>query len=365
MAEIITKNEMTNASIRHRGSTISLKTFHESLDIFKESQLIYIGAGGFEKRAIAFLTRVKDIERKVGSSIIIEYQNNVNANEPNLRQMVELSEAISTKGRIHVISEKDKKGIQTLLRNEGAEINTRFVVDISAMSHQLIFQILHMINQISSSILICYTEAEDYYPKLEEINHLLNEKEEGEAFLKLVEYEDEKTVFGGIDDVIFIPEFRGKLFPNLPTAVVIFPTFKRARVGAILNQIEAIRKIFVLSIPIRDDLHWREHLMVVINFDLIDRETDLIEKVSTLYPEDTLGLLRNLLDSDDTTHSTGNVIIVPHGSKMQTIGVWQYCQDHPYVRIVLSRPKEFFARKYSEGYRDSFVYDLEPFLKGN
>ena len=107
---------------------------------------------------------------------------------------------------------------------------------------------------------------------------------------------------------------------------------------------------------VRADLKWRERALRIINYDLIDPNTDELVEVSTLSPSECFSKLSNLL-KEGIVSPRGNIIICPHGSKMQTVGVWRFCVENPDVRVILSHPKEFFPKKYSTGYRNTFVFD--------
>lgn len=150
--------------------------------------------------------------------------------------------------------------------------------------------------------------------------------------------------------------FEGRLIPTAPTSTILFPTFKRLRISAILSELEVNKRVFVLGKPVRADLKWRERALRIINYDLIDPNTDKLVEVTTLSPTKCFSKLTELLKKGIVS-PRGNIIICPHGSKMQTVGVWHFCANNPDVRIVLSQPTEFFPLKYSTGYRDTFVFD--------
>jgi hypothetical protein len=238
----------------------------------------------------------------------------------------------------------------------------RPIVDVSAMPHSIILRILRSAIDFGVKPVILYTEASDYYPTYEKAKKYINERDDDKAFSLAVEEEHNQIMYAGLASISTVKGYEGKISPTAPTVVIAFPTFKRTRIASILAEMEVRRKIFIIGKPVRSDLAWRERALRIINYDLIDENTDLVLTISTLSPFECFEALLNLFDIGIIC-PVENIIICPHGSKMQTIGVWRFCEDHRFIRVVLSDPKEFFPKKYSVGCGESYIFDTIEWFK--
>jgi hypothetical protein len=141
--------------------------------------------------------------------------------------------------------------------------------------------------------------------------------------------------------------------------LISFLTLKRSRLAAILREYESNVRVLIEGVPIRDDLKWRERLMEIINFDIIEDNRHAICKVETLDWQVTYRILSDLYNKENARYRF-NVLLAPLGSKMQTLGAWVFASQNPGVRAVTSTPAKHFPEKYSNGYRQTFlITDIE------
>ncbi len=323
-------------------------------------EAIYVGAAGFEDRATKTLKTMIDLGIRICGAIIMTYDNGerLEENIKNLAEMKRLVLILSGQNNVTCLPISEISRMDEVVLDLDIASNTTILLDITAMSHLVMFRALAQISRIKRPFVILYTEAEHYRPFKHEVAHALKCDTEHEGFLALIEkgYEQTEVMFKGNYNVIYVPEFSGNISPQLPSVLVVFPTFKRVRISTIIAPLEVNHKALVFGISVRDDLKWRTRLLRMINYDLMEPSTDTICEISTLSPHTTYQKLLSILDGR-SNHGLHNTIIVPFGSKMQTVGVWKYCQEHPEVRIVLSQPKEFYPNKYSDGAKDSFFFD--------
>ncbi len=324
------------------------------------TKAIYIGAAGFEDRATKTLERMMDIGIKIQGAIIITYddEERIEENEKKFAEMTRLATLLSHPDSVTSLAASEISKVKEVSLKLNIQPPSTILLDITAMSHFLMLRALAQVSRTSYPFIILYTEAERYQPFKEDVSHALECDSEFEGFLELIEkeYEQEKVMFAGNYNVVYVPEFAGHISPQLPSTLIVFPTFKRVRASTIIAPLEVNHRAFVFGHPVRKELEWRTRLLHMVNYDLMEQNTDIICDTPTLSPHATYRKLLWILDTG-RNHGLHNTIIVPFGSKMQTVGVWKYCQEHPEVRVVLSRPREFYPHKYSEGAKTSFFFD--------
>jgi hypothetical protein len=330
-----------------------LKTFRD-FDWQKTSRsYVYLGAAGFEQRAFRGPQLVSE-SLPLKAAIVLEFRKSISArNERNLRRIVScLTKRVPTS--VHQIGAMDEVGMKIAELVSGPE--TTILVDVTAMPHSAILRSLRFVADKGATPLVIYTEAEEYYPRFGDAHRYLRFADDERAFLAASRYEHKEIMYAGLTSIGIVKGFEGRILPTAPSTIILFPTFKRLRTAAILSDLEVNKKVFIVGSPVRADLEWRQRALRIINYDLIDEDTDVIVAVETLSPVACYNKLDELIQ-EGVACPRGNIIICPHGSKMQTVGVWRFCMDNPDVRVVLAHPKEFFDKKYSIGYRDTFVFD--------
>lgn len=314
---------------------------------------VYITAAGFEGRARRGPGLVTD-RLALKAAYVLDFRDHViPENKRNLKWIIS---RIKKRADVIVVQDDLIDQIQATLANYVTNTRTRILVDITAMTHALILRTLNCVLATGTTPVILYTEAREYYPRRAQADRYLCFPDDERAFHAASRYEHKEIMYAGLTSVGTVKGFEGRILPTAPTTIILFPTFKRLRTAAILAGLEVNRKVFMLGVPVRADLKWRERALRVINHDLIDEDTDVLIPVTTLSPAECYDKLDALLQQGIAT-PRGNIIICPHGSKMQTVGAWQFCIQNPDVRVVLAHPKEFFPRKYSIGHKDTFVFD--------
>jgi hypothetical protein len=314
---------------------------------------VYVTAAGFESRACCGPKLVSS-RVPLNAAFVLEFREHViPENQSNLTRIVLVLEK---KAPVKVLQIETVEHLQAKLTEFLAHGRCRVLVDVTAMTHAIILRALASISAAGTCPLVSYTEADEYYPRHIEAKKYLCYPDDERAFHAASTYEHKEVMYAGLSSVGTVKGFEGRILPTAPTTVILFPTFKRLRTAAILAELEVNSKVFMLGVPVRADLKWRERALRVINHDLINEDTDVLVAVDTLSPLDCYTKLNTLLEKRIAS-PRGNIVICPHGSKMQTVAVWRFCTENPDVRVVLAHPKEFFPKKYSLGHRDTFVFD--------
>jgi hypothetical protein len=130
-----------------------------------------------------------------------------------------------------------------------------------------------------------------------------------------------------------------------PTLLVLFPTFNTERTGGVLAELEPAKRIWLFGEP----------------HDL-DRNSFRIEMAQffaapVMAPEDPYSLVTtfdyrpsmNTLAAIYASHRFGyRFVIMPHGSKMATLGANLFAAAHQ-VSMVFAVPQNYDPERYSDG----------------
>ena len=304
--------------------------------------LIYIGAAGFEDRALAVLNEAKQYKKAFEYIIGIEYEPRDTRNRKEEFQQL-AREVISQESNIKWVAFDRKtpgefNDALNLIRqicSEGAHI----CLDISAMSKILILILLDALRDINSSLTIAYTEARVYHPVPEEF-----ERDFEEAKQRLPKRIPE-FLTSGVYGVVTTPALSSIATQGYPTALVEFPTFNHNLFLALLNEVTPQELRIIEGEPLRDQNKWRLRAVRTINEPSYSLAKEQPEAVSTFHYDQTIKQLEKLYEEYQYTHE---FVIASTCSKLQTVGVFFFKQMHPDTQIVYPTPKGFFDL-YTEG----------------
>jgi hypothetical protein len=240
--------------------------------------------------------------------------------------------------------------------DQTVEPSSLLLCDITGLARTVMFALLSTLQRSDLNFWLLYTEARRYYPTKTYFRTLLSGGDTDQAFFKLSKYEETEIVYSGSCHVEELPGFEGNHLPNYPLMLIAFLTFKRSRLGAILREYEANVRVLVKGVPVRSDLKWRERAMETINFDLIEDNKNSLFSVETLDWQQTYLFLQEIHSRANNKYRY-NFMLAPLGSKMQTVGAWQFAHQHPEIKVVTSTPSKLFPEKYSIGYGNTFLID--------
>jgi hypothetical protein len=332
---------------------------HFSDEALNVGPFAWVCVAGFEDRAIRATQRMVASPAQLAAAVILNFEEPFfKENDRNRARLSSLLRQRLRQDAIKAVAIQDVKHVCSIVAGFG--VGTVFL-DISSMPHGPVMTYLHAFRKLAQRLIVVYTEAETYYPRRQEANNYLKYVDDEAAFLAACKQEDSDVMFAGLSSVGVLPGFEGRLLPTSPSVIISFPTFKRLRTSSVLADLEVHRKVFLIGRPVRTELAWRARALRVINLDLIDEDTDFVQEVSTLSPLECLLQLKRLID-DDVVPSSWNILICPHGSKMQTVAVWGFCAERDDARVVISHPRQFFPKKYSEGWRETFLLDTQQLL---
>jgi len=344
---------------------------------------LFISAGGFEPRVKGIIDDLKGINEKlIKYCNILEYQSSVllkqNAkskeflkkNEENLESLKESLKRLSidmlpnTLIDIDNILEATNNLKRTFNDIPKKEIDTVFI-DISGMANFLILLVLHQVKNVfyDKKIQVLYTEAEWYYPKIEESDKILElaKKRDEESIFKL----SELLGASGARETIILPDFSGSFREDLPICLIFFVGYEPSRAIGLL---EAYRPNLVIACygeSPHSHFKWRKEFSKKLHkeFGVFNEYPHIEMEISTFEVSEILSSLEKIYTSqgekNKILYESYNIAISPQCSKLQTVASYLFCQSHPDVQIVFCLPGFFNPERYSEGIGKRSRYELQ------
>lgn len=301
---------------------------------------VYIGAAGFEDRALAVLNEAKQRKKTLEHVIGIEYEPLDHRNK---------KEELEKLAREVVSSESSMKWV-TYNRESPGEFDealthihqicsqvAHICFDISAMSKLLILILLQALRNIDASLTIAYVQPKVYHPDEKEFKEKI---EEAKRTQKIPEF-----LTSGVYEVVTTSALSSVSMQSYSTALVAFPTFNHRLLSALQSEVTPQELIILEGEPLRDNNKWRRGAIRQLNEQFYSSARQ-IEAVSTFYYKETVERLEAIYKEYQFTHE---FLIAPANSKLQAIGVFFFKQMHPEVQIIYPTPKSFLFEQYTEG----------------
>lgn len=317
--------------------------------------LIYVGAAGFEDRAMAIL------ENSIGGNIGIEkalaieykpYGHTKNRVEEFNEKLGEICESVMWVTYNRRDPQEFQNKIQAMLR---LDASLHILVDISALSKFLTMLLLQSMRKLKNKVSIVYAEADIYHPTREEF-----EKEKA----RLGATPDFLTT--GIYDILTVPSLSSVSMQGYPILLLVFPTFNHFEIVALYNEISPQFMILLEGNPHEECDKWRLQAIREINRNFIDNP-DYVSKNRVLSTFDYISNVEALEEIYRTYSYHNKILLAPTGSKLQTIATFLFKQLHPDVQIVYP-VTQGFRGEYSEKVRalwsinvggfSDFIYSL-------
>lgn len=301
---------------------------------------VYIGAAGFEDRALAVLDKAKQYEKTFEHVIGIEYEPFDSRNRKEEFQKL-ACKTVSNESNIKWVTYKrESPGEFSGALNRICQICsqvTHICLDISAMSKLLSLILLQALRDIDASLTIAYVEPEIYHPDEKEFKERM---EEAKRTSKIPEF-----LTSGVYKVITTSALSSVSMQSYSTALVAFPTFNHKLLSALQSEVTPQDLIILEGEPLRNFNKWRRSAVKQLNEQFYSLATKT-EVVSTFYYKQTVEQLEALYKEYQFTHE---FVIAPANSKLQAVGVFFFKQMHPEVQIVYPTPKSFLFDQYTEG----------------
>lgn len=299
-----------------------------------KSSVTYIGAAGFEDRALSILEEAKylGLGKKFNQAIAIEYKPFDPRNKKKQFEKA-LGELSIPKNNVRWITYDRYEPSRFLdvieMIKKTCLTTSELLIDISAMPKLLIIVLLQGLRDLDLPVIIGYGEGEIYNPKEEEYNVKRETLPEATPdFLTSDVYKIMTT--NSVSSVAM---------QGYPIMMAAFSTFNHRELVALINEITPQHFVIFDGRPHERHNDWRLAAIKWINRKI--REEAFETKVlSTFDYVETILNLEKIYQKYQYTHK---FIVAPVGSKFQTLGVFFFKQIRPDIQIVYPITRRFVS----------------------
>lgn len=317
---------------------------------------LFIAAGGFEERVLAFIHRVNVSKFGIEQAILLRYVTQREDNEPNFSRLVTQVEKFTDNieiidADIHNPDKFLKELVEKMHSASTSLISRSAVIDISGMADVLICCCLRAadINLLQTSVV--YTEARDYYPREPEWNNVIDVVKNLD-FTGMAKY----LQSAGLKDIQIPTDFKGNSRPGYKACLFVMAGYEPNRVQGLVDDYAPNAIVIFYGKSPHERLHGRQWLSINLHKHIFDgwryRER---KDVSTLEVEN----IRGILESEyQTLRSEYDVGIASQCSKMQTVASYLFWKQHPEIQLIFTTPVKWEHKRYSMGEGCTFQFKL-------
>ena len=305
---------------------------------------LYIGAYGYEERALGWLIDNEDRIGLLQDATMIKYiPSKAKESEGNKIKRADTllhSIGVSQVGRINY-NFLGAKSIENLVIKKFSGKISRYdeiIIDITAMTKFLILICLFSLIDYVGKIRIIYSEAIEYSPSPEEYK----ESKDDPSLLRIFPSQGFETIYRA--NCLTSISMQGE-----PVTFIAFTSFNERLIREMLASLAPHRLILINSVPERTELKWRQKAVQEIHNQFnddyskdnpLDKKTGLLKiRSSTLYYEDTI---KSVNDIYSTYSIRERIICAATGSKMQTVGLFFAKIVHPDIHVEYPTPDSHY-----------------------
>lgn len=313
---------------------------------------IFIGAMGFEERTTSALRKLATLGVDLGRSLVLEFDLYPDASELRRDDYETLTGQLSN-GHVYrpinapmgtpdpLLPERLKN---SLLAASRGKKHLRVLFDCTSCPSRVLSKCLRLLLDLECELTILYSEAESYYPTQEEWNS---------GIIKPTINRIEGP-FSGVRFVEKPPNLQSNDLGEAPVLLVLFPTFNTERTNGALAEMEPAKRIWLIGEP-HDKLTNNYRIEMAKAFaSPIMYPGDPWSIITTFDYRETIKALAGIYSKYRFNY---RIVVMPHGSKMQTLGVNLFAAAHQ-LSMVFAMPKEYNPTRYSEGCRQVWSIEL-------
>jgi hypothetical protein len=317
---------------------------------------LFVSAGGFEDRSIAFAKRLRKSRCFIEDSLLLHYMSQQQVNEENYQNLrYRLNEIIGKEPQTVTVHADMPIQSSGEIRKKIEEIAPRIVkhtaiIDISGMTHMWAINTIHACLSCGFRTTVVYTEAKWYFPSKRDQQKVIQVWREHQY-----EIAAKYLQSAGLKAVHILPEFGGNFRPDKQTCLLVFVGYEPNRIEGLVDDYAPGRLIVLYGKSPHEELYWRTQLSKELHKELFSewyiRETE----ISTLVVNE---ILEKLEDEFKVLQEQFDVAISPHCSKMQGLASYLFWRRHPEVQLLFTSPVKFNPDSYSRGAHRTFVYEI-------
>jgi hypothetical protein len=327
-----------------------------------DRKILLFAAAGFEDRACVVAAQFDP--DNWDDLILVHYPTN----EPDNEQALALFRQLAVRGKIRELL-YDRAGIWQDLNGAideyGEGDGCVAVVDVSGMASYVLYPVLEAIwrRLPRARLAVLYIEADEYHPKKDvwetfrnTVSDLSNSLEIAERYQQSGKFESQGPT------VVYASQvFPGSNVDSLATQLIAIPSFSLERMKEMVAFAEDqynVTRDEILWIfgkpPDRQKNGWRLDAQIELFCAKDDQQS---RAISTRNYADMLRLLDEAWEESSTTR---HIVIATVGSKMQHVATFLFLCMHQEAGLILSEPKEFIAKQYSDGCGPTWWLDFGP-----
>jgi hypothetical protein len=309
-----------------------------------------IMCAGFEERSTELLRRAAMGGNEDVDVICVEYSPQL----PENRQLLaaRLCEHMKAAPQVVRYDREDPQGaaeaIFQKVRGPG-----RVYVDVSGMSRLLIVQLMSegLRGALGRRLSVAYTEALEYPPTRAEVDGRLASEDDPLGIVMFLS--------AGVFGLTIVPELSSVAQQGQPMRVVAFPSWNIAQMAAVCSELQASAYTVVHGIPPLPENGWRTDAIRKLN--RVEALTNPEHRcASTLDYRETL---RILLDVYEQHGQQEKLIVIPTGSKMQSVAIGLACAWLDDLQVAYPTPRTFTTPgDYTRGVRAVYTLDVSVLL---
>ena len=303
---------------------------------------LYLGAMGFEERTAKAATMLALSGTRVQKAFLFEFDM-YHAATTKRREDYETAIEQLASGRPYrpinaplsvpdpIFSERMGATLDVV----GASRPIRVLFDVTSCPSLILSQALAFLFNWGCDLTILYSEAAEYSPTRGEW-----ESGQVESFGAMVH-----GPFAGVRFVTKPPILQADDVGELPVLLILFPTFNTERTAGVLADLEPAERIWLFGEP--HDLTSNSYR---VNMEKAFAAPNICpgDKWSLLTTFDYKKALLALASIYQENRFRYRFVIMPHGSKMQTLGANLFCTIHQ-ASEVFATPKTYNPDRYSRG----------------
>ena len=309
----------------------------------KSKYNLYIGAMGFEERTTGAIELLAKRGVEFEEAVLFEFDMYFGATEKRRKKYHSLIKEI-TKGNPHrpmhaPVSSPDisfPERFADLLNAifESTE-NRKILFDCTSCPASIHSQTLAvLLKKYDCDLTILYSEAEEYYP-------LKDEWDSGRVKPR------GKRVEGPFEGFRFISKptiLQSDDSGERPILLILFPTYNTERTDGVLAYVDPTERIWIFGEPHHEKNSYRIDMAKLFSSPIM-HPSDKWSLVSTFDYKDSMLSLGGIYHKNRFNY---RMVTMPHGSKMQILGVNLFGAIHQ-ISLVYAMPKSYAPDRYSKG----------------
>jgi len=311
---------------------------------------VYIGAAGFEPRAIALLDRCLSQRIRLDKALAIKYEPNGDSRNRVSEFKSKLKMVCSSVQWMNYDRLDPQEFQEKFVSTADIPDQLHVLIDISGMSKFLTMLLMQVLTNLPNNLTVVYAEADIYHPTRDE-------------------FEKEKKKLGATPDfltsdvytILHVTSLSSVSMQGYPILLLVFPTFNHNEIAALHNEISPQHMILLEGDPHEESNRWRLQAIREVNRSITTNPDYSCSSrvVSTFDYVSNIEVLQEIYQMYCFTHK---ILLAPTGSKLQTVASFLFRQLHPDVQIVYPVTKAFMG-EYSEKCKALWSISFGPFSK--